>query len=106
MIPLGAGGAPARSAAYVYLLRSRRGGTYDVGWATEPVRRLVEHHAGQSLFTRRKHPWPLVGVEPHPTAEAARRYERSLKRSPAKLAVFKKRMLNRTAEGRQRQVVG
>jgi len=101
-----AGGAPERSTAHVYLVRSRQDGTYYVGWTTNPVRRLGEHNAGRSTFTRRKRPWQLVGVEPHPTAEAARRYERSLKRSPLKLAVFKKRMLTRAAEGRRRQVVG
>lgn len=102
----GAGGAPARAVAYVYLLRSYCDGTYYVGWTTEPVRRLGEHNAGQSTFTRRKRPWQVVGVEPQPTTSAAQRYERSLKRSPQKLAVFKKRMLTQTAAGRQQQVVG
>lgn len=92
--------------AYVYLLQSRLDGTYYVGWTTDPVRRLVEHNEGQSFSTRRKRPWRLLGVEAHPTSEAAKRYERSLKRSPHKLAVFKKRVLNRAARGRQRQVVG
>ena len=107
MIPQpGAGGAPARAAAYVYLLQSCRDDTSYVGWTTEPVRRLGEHNAGRSTWTRRKRPWRLLGVEAHPNAEAAQRYERSLKRSPRKLALFKKRMLTQTATGRQRQVVG
>lgn len=101
-----AGGAPARAAAYIYPLQSHRDGTYYVGWTTEPVRRLGEHNAGRSTFTQRKRPWQVVGVEPQPTTDAAKWYERSLKRSPQELAVFKKRMLTQTADGRQRQVVG
>jgi len=107
MIPQSvAGGAPARAAAYVYLLQSRRDGTYYVGWTTDPVRRLVEHNAGSSRWTRRKSPWRLIGIEPQPTAQTAQRYERTLKRSPWKRAVFTKRLLNRATLGRPRQVVG
>ena len=107
MIPRpGTGGAPAQAAAYVYLLQSRRDGTYYVGWTTNPVRRLVEHNAEASAYTRRKPPWRLVGVEPQPTAGAAKAYERSLKRSPRKLARFKKRVLNRAANGHPCQGVG
>lgn len=101
-----AGVAPGLSRAYVYLLQSRLDGSYYVGWTTDPVRRLVEHNEGLSSWTRRKRPWQLLGVEAHPTPEAARRYEYTLKRSPHKLAVFKKRMLNQAARGLQRQVVG
>ena len=100
------GGAPARAAAYVYLLQSRRDGTYYVGWTTEPVRRLVEHNTAAFGYTSRKRPWQLVGVEPQPTAEAAKAYERSLKRSPRNLARFKKRVLNLAALGRQCEGVG
>ena len=100
------GGAPAR-AAYVYLLQSRRDGTYYVGWTTEPVRRLVEHNTTTTGYTSRKRPWRLVGVEVQPTLDAAKAYERSLKRSPPrKLARFTKRVLNRAAVGRPCQGVG
>jgi putative endonuclease len=107
MIPRpGTGGAPARPAAYVYLLRSRKDGTYYVGWTTDPVRRLVEHNARLSTYTNRKLPWQLIGVEPQATVEVAKAYERSLKRSPRNLARFKKRVLNRAAIGRLCQGVG
>jgi putative endonuclease len=79
---------------------------YYVGWTTEPVRRLVEHNAADSGYTSRKRPWRLIGVEPQPTVAAAKAYERSLKRSPRKLARFKKRVLNRAANGRPCQGVG
>lgn len=101
-----AGGAPSRPAVYVYMLQSCKDGTSYVGWTTDPVRRLVEHNAGASRWTQRKRPWRLLGVEVHCTVDAAKRHERTLKRSPRKLALFKKRVLNRAARGRPRQVVG
>jgi len=107
MIPRpGTGGAPARATAYVYLLESRQDGTCYVGWTTDPVRRLVEHNAAPVGYTSRRRPWRLLGVEPHPTVDAAKAYERSLKHSPRKLARFKKRLLNRAAIGRPCQGVG
>ncbi len=90
----------------MYLMQSRLDGSFDVGWTTDPVRRLVEHNAGGSRWTSHKRPWRLLGVERQPTRDAAKRYERTLKRSPHKLAIFKKRVLNRAANGRPRQVVG
>jgi putative endonuclease len=108
MIPRpGTRGASAPAAAYIYLLQSRQDGTCYVGWTTEPVRRLVEHNTATSGgYTSQKRPWRLVGVEPQPTMEAAKAYERALKRSPRKLARFKKRVLNRAAVGRPCQGVG
>ena len=102
-----AGGAPViRPAAYVYLLQSRRDRTCYVGWTTDPVRRLVEHNAGDSRFTRRNGPWRLIGVEVYASAEAAKAREWALKHHPRMLMLFKKRLLNRAAVGRPRQVVG
>ena len=107
MIPRpGTGSAPAPAAAYVYLLQSRQDGTYYVGWTTEPVRRLVEHNTMTTGYTSRKRPWRLVGVEPQPTVDVAKAYERALKRSPRTLARFRKRVLNRAALGRPCQGVG
>ena len=105
------GGAPAHRPGYVYLLQSRQDGTFYVGWTTDPVRRLVEHNAAIAGYTSRKRPWRLIGVEPKPSAGAAKAYERSLKHSPKNLARFKervlnKRVLNRAAIGRPRQGVG
>ena len=101
-----AGGAPAHPVAYVYLLQSQVDGTTYVGWTTDPVRRLVEHNAGQAPSTRRKQPWRLIGVEAHPTSESAKRYERALKRNHRMRRFFTKRLLNRAANGRPRRVGG
>lgn len=50
--------------------------------------------------------WDLVGFEAYPSAEAAKARERALKRNPRMLRFFKKRLLNRAAVGRPRQVMG
>ncbi|MBI4436219.1 MAG: GIY-YIG nuclease family protein [Candidatus Omnitrophica bacterium] len=101
-----AGGAPTKKIAYVYLLQSRCDGTSYVGWTTDILRRLAEHNEHLSGYTRRKAPWQLMGFETYPTVEEAKRRERALKRNPRMLALFKKRLLSRTAYGRPRQVVG
>jgi putative endonuclease len=88
------------------LLRSEVDGSYYVGWTTDIVRRLVEHNQGLSVFTKRKRPWQLVGLESYPTPAAAKAYERALKHRPRMLQLFKQRILNLAAYGGRRQVVG
>lgn len=107
MIPPPAGGGAAKGwKSYVYLLKSHKDGTWYLGWMTDMLRRLVEHNSGQVGWTRRKAPWRVVGFERYQTAEEAKARERALKRSPRMLQLFKKRVLNRAATGRPRQVVG
>ena len=104
--PPGAGGVRGMT-AYVYLLRSQADGSFYVGWTTDVRRRLVEHAAGHTMYTRRKGPWRFVGFESFPSHEAAKTRERSLKQPPRMLMVFKKRLLNQAAiDGSLRQVVG
>lgn len=104
--PPGGGGATAHREGVVYLLKSLRDGTMYVGWTTDLSRRLVEHNNGLSPYSRRKRPWQLVGVERYSNSAEAKARERALKRHPHILQLFKKRVLNRTAGGRPRQVVG
>ncbi|PIQ83648.1 MAG: hypothetical protein COV75_06390 [Candidatus Omnitrophica bacterium CG11_big_fil_rev_8_21_14_0_20_63_9] len=107
MIPPPATGDAARPRkAYVYLLRSRQNGSYYVGWTTDVLRRLVEHNNGWATFSRRKRPWQLLGIETYTSIAAAKARERVLKRSPRTLGRFKKRLLNRAANGRPSQGVG
>ncbi len=58
------------------------------------------------MSTRRKRPWRLVGFEVYPTPRAAKARERVLKHNPRMVGLLNKRMLNRAAGGRSRQVVG
>ena len=104
--PPGVDGARQSQAGYVYLLRSRQDGTCYVGWTTDVLRRLVEHNAGQALWTRRKRPWRLIGFEIYPTPQQAQQYERMLKTQSRMLNAFKKRLLNQAAIGGQRRVGG
>ena len=104
--PPAGGGATPQPESVVYLLQSCRDGTCYIGWTMDVSRRLVEHNSGLSFFTRRKRPWQLVGFERFRSAEEAKARERALKRNPRMLQLFKKRMLNRAAVGRPRQVVG
>ncbi len=103
--PVG-GGATSRRRCYVYLLQSTEDKTFYIGWTTDLLRRLVEHNQALSGYSKRKLPWKVVGVEAYQTPEAAKARERALKRNPRMGALFKKRMLNRAAVGRPRQVVG
>ena len=100
------GGAKARRLCYVYLLKSRHDEIFYVGWTTNLLRRLVEHNHGMSRFTRRSLAWRLVGFEAYQNTEAAKLRERFLKSNPRMLRLFKKRLLNRSAIGRPRQMMG
>ena len=103
--PANRGAARCRT-AYVYLLRSRQDGSYYVGWTTDVLRRLGEHHQGLGTYSRRKRPWQLIGFDAYPSPMAAKARERVLKRSPRSLTRFKKRLLTRAALGRPSQGVG
>ena len=104
--PPGGGGVRTKPVAYVYLLRSQRDDTFYVGWTTDVRRRLVEHDALGTSYTRQKGPWRLIGFETHPSIDSAKARERGLKHHPRMLTLFKKRLLNQAAVGSLRQVVG
>lgn len=104
--PPAAGGAQSKGICCVYLLKSRTDGTFYFGWTTDLVRRLVEHNAGLSTYTRRKRPWQLIGFERSVSVEQAKARERLLKQNPRMLTYFKKRLLNQAASRGRRQVVG
>lgn len=104
--PPGGGDATPLQEHCACLWNSIRDGTDYLGWTTRLSRRLVEHNNGLSSFSRRKRPWRLVGCEIYRSPEAAKARERALKRNPHMMQLFKKRMLNRAAIGRSRQVVG
>lgn len=79
-----------------------------MGWTTDVSRRLAEHNAGESVYTKAYRPWELIGYEVANDPETAKQRERALKCNPRMLALFKKRALNvfRTASGGHKQVVG
>ena len=102
------GGVERQGSSYVYLLKSVGKDTWYLGWTTDLKRRLEEHNAGDSRYTKSKGPWKLVSYEVYANPEEAKRRERALKHSSRMLTFFKKRALNvfRTTNGGPRQVRG
>ncbi len=65
---------------YVYLLESESDPAKRyVGFGDDLHRRLAEHNAGNSKFTRDHRPWRLVGYAAFASRERALRFERYLK---------------------------
>jgi len=99
-------GSSSEKKGYVYLLSSLKDGKYYLGWITDLRRRVEEHNSGQSLYTRSRGLWELIGYETYEGAEEAKQRERKLKHNPRMLSLFKKRMLNNSGPMGRRQVVG
>jgi putative endonuclease len=76
--------AMRRRLFYVYILASYKGGTLYIGVTNDIARRLAEHRAGLGGFTSRYGVFRLVYMEEFPTAIAAIRREKSLKKWPRK----------------------
>lgn len=83
------------AASYVYLLRSIKDGKFYVGWTTDLKRRLDEHDAGLTPSTKYRRPFELVGYETYGSPDLAKKRERTLKRCPRMVYLFKKRILNK-----------
>ena len=80
--------------SFVYLLRSMKDGKFYLGWTTDLKRRLEEHNAGLTRSTKSRRPFELIHYEAHLSPELAKKRERTLKRCPRMLYLFKKRALN------------
>ena len=65
---------------YVYILVSELDGTYYKGYSTDPLQRLHQHNAGETVSTRFVRPWKLVYVELMESKTAALRREKNLKK--------------------------
>ncbi len=63
---------------HVYVLKNGEGRLY-VGHTDDLKRRLAEHQAGRSRWTRARGPWSLVFSEPFATRAEAMKREKSLK---------------------------
>jgi putative endonuclease len=64
---------------YVYVLQSIDGLHQYVGMSVDPERRLKEHNAGQSRFTKSFRPWKIVYIETVGNREEARELEKYYK---------------------------
>ena len=69
---------------YVYILKSETSGELYKGCTADLKRRVKEHNAGNSKFTRSNGPWKLVYYEAFLSKEDARREELFLKSGKGK----------------------
>ncbi|MBX5439839.1 MAG: GIY-YIG nuclease family protein [Thermoflavifilum sp.] len=64
---------------FVYILYSEKSHSCYVGYSQNYLKRLAEHNAGLSRYTKHKRPWKLLYVESLPSKSAAIIRERKLK---------------------------
>lgn len=69
---------------YVYLIRSLKSGIVYVGMAKNVERRLLEHNAGKSTYTKTQLPFEIIYQEGPFDVKEARIREKSLKKSDVK----------------------
>ena len=65
---------------FVYILYSELHDKYYKGYSTDPYKRLGQHNAGKSRYTRSFLPWELVYIELLPNKTDALKREKSLKK--------------------------
>ncbi|MFC4758198.1 GIY-YIG nuclease family protein [Solitalea agri] len=65
---------------YIYILKSRKDGSFYKGFTEDYCKRLEEHNLGLSQFTSTKTPWELIYVEEHANKQSALIRERKLKK--------------------------
>lgn len=64
---------------FVYVLKSQKNGRLYTGSSNNIERRLIEHHSGQTTYTRNTGPYKLIYKENYNTRIEARRRELFLK---------------------------
>lgn len=64
---------------YVYVLWSETLRKRYVGSTEDLGKRLAQHNAGESVFTKRGMPWRIIHTENYPTRREAEKRERELK---------------------------
>jgi putative endonuclease len=69
---------------FVYILRSRKDGSYYIGSTQELSERIERDNQGRSKYTKAKRPWDLVFFEKHPDRSSAVRRENQIKRGKDK----------------------
>lgn len=65
---------------FVYIIYSEQYDKYYKGYSTDPYKRLLQHNAGKSRYTRSFIPWKLVYIELLPDKTEALKREKSLKK--------------------------
>ena len=64
---------------FVYILRSYKDNSHYYGYTSNLEKRLQEHNAGLSTYTKKHLPWKLIYFEPFPTRSEAMKREKFFK---------------------------
>ena len=72
---------------YVYILESKEYDKTYIGITNDPDRRLKEHNAGKSIYTRKFKPWEIVYKEEVIDRKTAREKEKYFKSSAGRKKV-------------------
>lgn len=106
--PLGISAVEDLRMFYVYLLWSNKTKQFYLGWTVDLQRRLCQHIAGQSPYTRNRGPYELIYFEAYRHRAEAMTREQSLKKSPNVFKQLKKRLTKSVvmASARFQEVVG
>ena len=67
-------------AYYVYILQSEIDSIFYKGFTENPIKRLVQHNAGEMNYSSKKIPWKLVGLLIFDTKKGALVAEKKLKK--------------------------
>ena len=106
--PLGPRAVGVDGMYYVYLLRSLTTSQLYLGWTTDLRRRLCEHEAGTSRYTRSRGPYELIYFEAYMHRAEAVAREASLKKRHNVMKQLKARLTRTlaTASARPQEVGG
>jgi len=63
----------------VYVLQSKKNGSYYVGSAVDPQTRLADHNLGKTTYTSRNRPFELVFQQKFESVSKARTIEQRIK---------------------------
>ncbi len=66
---------------YVYIIKSFKDDSFYKGYSEDPVKRILQHNAGESPYTSAKTPWCLVYVEEFEFKRDALIREKNLKKA-------------------------
>ena len=77
---------------YVYIIKSRKNGKYYLGCTKDLKKRLLEHNAGQSFYTKTGIPWEVRYYEAYSSKKDAFDREKQLKKNKSGYRELRKRL--------------
>ena len=69
---------------HVYIIKSKKDGTYYIGQTKNISERIIRHNLGHSKATKGKRPWDIVYTKEFSTRSEAVCYENELKRKKSR----------------------